>query len=152
MKKFVFVLGTTLLAFGTITVSGCGESTPKTTDAQAFLNQRLLKETEESVGVVELRKTDGQKKTIRGVEGYTLYFEAKARVLHLRERCFTSTRISNPERFCGMTGPGRYITENKEGDEYPIRGHLIFEKRESGWFPVLGDSFSRGYEYKIVEE
>ena len=100
-----------------------------------------------------LQKTDGQKKTRGGAESYILYFEAKARVLHLQERCFTPAPVFNPEHVCGWTEwPRASAAEDKEGKEYPISGHLIFEKRESGWVPVVGSEFSRGYKYKIVNE
>ena len=165
MKKFILVLTATLLALG---VTSCGASAPKTADAQHAIDQHMRERSDGRVGVVGFEKTDGQRKTSRGIETYVLYFRARAQVLV--ESCYTWRNPGNPYYICDELSLSAYQlqeelyrmnrgesekwTVNLKGDEYPIEGYVMFEKRESGWVVFMDGGFfsERGYDIDIVED
>ena len=144
MKNFMMVLVATLLTFGGVTISGCGASTPKTVEAQNHIHQYVQERTYGRVEVVGFKKTDGQRKTIRGVESYVLEYEAKALFL---ERCLSTRALGGGVILCSEKYPdfdsmvmimmsdtrSKFSGTTDKGKKISISGSVTFEKKESGW-------------------
>ncbi len=110
--------------------TGCS-SLPSEPDARKALEEKIIKESEGNIVLLEFNKTNGIKD---GEEGYTLEFNA---LIEFKERGSKSELFGssgyNFSNFKLVDFLGMKSFE--KGSQVKLEGKIYFEKTENGWRP-----------------
>ena len=111
-------------------VVGCGESLPTEETAKESIQKGISRDV--PIKVVSVRKTNGLKSVVFGVEHYKMEYEA---VIEFTEDCFwgKSMRATRDGDILNFMGPGLRWQAVKKGERAVEKGSVSFVKTENGW-------------------
>lgn len=132
MKKlYKSVMAILFFAVAAFLSGGCS-STPSESDAQRELESRIVKESKGLIKLVNFTKTNAQFSEKKGVQIYTLEYEATIEFL---EDCWWLIGKKWSEYQVTQREPEPAYAGNhvRAGQRVPIFGKVKFEKMERGW-------------------
>ena len=147
--KWLAILG---LSFVVVVVQGgCSRSVPSERDGERVIRDRILRQSEGRIRLLNFKKTNGQDRNFLGVQLYSMEYEVE---FEFTESCKwvtgfageqTGYRTARPvaDHPTGgwdwdkwnddMQNPGDPV---QKGQRKRLRGEMVFQKTERGWKPA----------------
>ena len=141
--KYIRTTTPAIMIMAIMAMTGCS-ATPSSDDGRKVIEQGYG----EFANVVEFKKIDGQSKSVFGVKGYQMAFEAKVQITKTENEIndmFHSPivdqdqfiqKVKNFSSLIGfeMSTSGVFPVK---GTIYPINGSIQFSKSEGGWHGTM---------------
>jgi hypothetical protein len=112
---------------------GCTEQIEAKPDGRSLVTNDLTSRGSGAFKVVEVKKHDGQSSEVFGVKKYTLDFIAT--VEFLEDSIYRQNGKIEVKRAIDGVAPGINEILAKKGSRAITAGHLMMQRKESGWLP-----------------
>lgn len=135
MRKIINLFG--VIAF--IMLISCSKSLPNIDDAEKIIKKKIQLNSESKVKLIDVKKTNGTKMKIKGMDFYNFIFEG---TISFDEEGYSAVKEAlSPTRgflFIRKEKPPTWISNSyfekiEKGEKGKITGELYFVNTENGW-------------------